>query len=155
MALVIRTGLLLDRIRKDLKALVYMPLNFSFTVILSWLTRLFSLVLSSMRLRLPSCWMAISGLFLKLSRLNALFALPRALLSTLSVYPGKSPLSMMSSSVLFPLPGSPYSTMNFCMVLLAPVTMLPMHHSILCFSSSAYSVPISLSQASVFPASSG
>ena len=54
-ASVILTGLLVPMNKKQLNLLEYLDLNFSFTVINSWETKLFNLVLSSILDKSPSC----------------------------------------------------------------------------------------------------
>ena len=106
MASVIFTGRLVPKNKKHLKLFSYSPLNFSLTLIRSWDTRLFRRVLSSIRLKSPSCSMATSGFFLKGSSANALLLWPSALESKVAVYPANS-CSIMPITVDLPVPAAP------------------------------------------------
>ena len=91
---------------KHLNWLEYWLRNFSFTSMVSWDTSEFSRVLSSMRERSPSCWIAISGFDLNASSANALDDDPSTLESNTDQYPSKSFWTMFST-VDLPLPGGP------------------------------------------------
>ena len=78
---VIFTGLFVPINKKHLNLFAYVDLNFSFTVISSCDTRLFSLVLSSILDKSPSCCIATSGFVLNASSANELLDEPNALAS--------------------------------------------------------------------------
>ena len=103
---VIFTGLFVPMNRNAPDFAEYVDLNFSLTTMFSCETRLFSLVLSSMRLRSPSCWIATSGFSRKLSRANWLFDPVRAFESNVAEYPSNS-FSTTLRTVDLPEPASP------------------------------------------------
>ena len=80
-ASVIFTGLLVPINKKQLNRLAYVDLNFSLTVISSCETRLFNLVLSSIRDKSPSCCIATSGFDLNASSAKSFEEEPRAFAS--------------------------------------------------------------------------
>src|SRR3954465_7564403 len=102
----ILTGWLVPMNKKEFTRGVYPDLYFSLMIMSSWDTIEFRRVLSSMRLRSPSCWIATRGLFLNTSVAKVALLDPSAFPSNDVVYPWNR-LSTIFKIVDFPVPAEP------------------------------------------------